>query len=85
MNVKPTDSADPRKLYLPENMDFRLKPHSAAIDRGVVLPTITDGFNGSAPDLGAYEFGSAPPSYGPETWPVGEPPSQLRSETGPPH
>jgi len=85
VNVKPTDESDPRKLYLPENMDFRLKPRSAAIDKGVELPTITDGFKGKAPDLGAYEFGSAPPHYGPEIWPVGAAPSQLRSETGPPH
>ncbi|HVW75597.1 MAG TPA: hypothetical protein VHC39_18305 [Rhizomicrobium sp.] len=85
VNVKPTDEADPRKLYLPEGMDFRLRPHSAAIDKGVELPTITDGFAGKAPDLGAYEFGSTPPHYGPEPWPVGAAPSQLRSETGPPH
>lgn len=30
---------------------------SAAIDAGVVLPGITDGYQGKAPDLGAYEFG----------------------------
>jgi hypothetical protein len=84
-NVKPTDAADPRKLYPPENMDFRLSSHSAAIDKGVVLPTITDSFKGGAPDLGAYELGSAPPHYGPEVWPAGDAPSQLRSETGPPH
>ncbi|HEX4273449.1 MAG TPA: hypothetical protein VHZ32_18805 [Rhizomicrobium sp.] len=85
VNVKPTDEGDPRKLYLPESMDFRLRPRSAAIDKGVELPTITDGFAGKAPDLGAYEFGSTPPHYGPEIWPVGAAPSQLRSETGPPH
>ncbi len=85
VNVRPTDESDPRKLYLPEDLDFRLGPRSAAIDKGAVLPTITDGFNGRAPDLGAYEFGSTPPKYGPEMWPVGETPSQFRSETGPPH
>jgi len=85
VNVQPTDEADPRKLYEPEKLDFRLRPRSAAIDKGMVLPTITDGFKGTAPDLGAYEFGSTPPHYGPETWPVGDPPSALRSETGPPH
>ena len=31
---------------------------SKAIDAGVVIPGITDGFKGKAPDLGAYEFGS---------------------------
>ena len=85
INVKPTDTTDPRKLYPPENLDFRLRPRSAAIDKGLALPNITDGFKGRAPDLGAYELGSAPPHYGPEVWPVGDAPSQLRSETGPPH
>jgi hypothetical protein len=84
VNIKPVDATDPRKFYLPEEMDFRLRPRSAAIDRGMVLPTITDGFKGRAPDLGAYEFGSTPPHYGPEVWPVGAAPSALRSETGPP-
>jgi hypothetical protein len=84
VNVKPTDESNPRILYAPETLDFRLRPGSAAIDRGTELPTITDGFKGRAPDLGAYEFGSSPPHYGPEVWPVGEPPSKLRSETGPP-
>jgi hypothetical protein len=85
VNVKPTDEANPPMLYEPEKMDFRLRPHSAAVDKGTVLPTITDGFKGAAPDLGAYEFGSALPHYGPQAWPMGNAPSALRSETGPPH
>ena len=32
-------------------------PDSKAIDAGVVIPGITDGFSGAAPDLGAYERG----------------------------
>jgi hypothetical protein len=85
VKVGPTDESDPRKLFKPEEMDFHLKPHSAAIDKGTDLPTITDGFKGKAPDLGAIELGAALPHYGPEVWPVGAAPSQLRSETGPPH
>jgi hypothetical protein len=85
VKVTPTDENDPRKLYEPEKLDFRLRPRSAAIDKGMVLPTITDGAKGKAPDLGAYEFGDAPVRYGPEVWPVGAAPSALRSETGPPH
>ena len=38
---------------------------SAAVDRGVALPTVTDGFSGRAPDLGALEAGAQPPLYGP--------------------
>ena len=42
-----------------------MKPGSAAIDRGVVLPNINDGFAGKAPDLGALEAGQPLPIYGP--------------------
>jgi hypothetical protein len=59
------DKATVQKLYKAEDLDFRLKPGSAAIDRGVVLPNITDNFSGQAPDLGALEVGQAPPHYGP--------------------
>jgi hypothetical protein len=30
-----------------------------------VLPNVTDGFTGRAPDLGALELGQLPPRYGP--------------------
>lgn len=83
VNVKPTDENNPPKLYDPEDLDFHLRPGSVAIDKGVELPTITDGFNGRAPDLGAYEIGSAVPHYGPDVWPIGEAPATLRSMTGP--
>lgn len=85
VHVEPTDEADPRRLYKPEDMDFRLRPHAAAIDRGMVLATITDGFAGRAPDLGALEFGQPIPHYGPERWPVGVAVNGPRSITGPPH
>jgi hypothetical protein len=47
-----------------------LKPGSKAVDAGVVLPTINDGFTGKAPDLGALEQGKPEPHYGPRwlTW-----------------
>jgi hypothetical protein len=45
--------------------DFRLKPGAAAIGRGVVIPTVNEDFTGLAPDVGAIEFGTAPPHYGP--------------------
>jgi hypothetical protein len=54
-----------QKLYKAENLDFSLKPGAAAVDRGVALANVTDGFTGRAPDLGALEFGQAPPHYGP--------------------
>jgi len=51
---------------LPE-LDLRLREGSPVIDAGAVLPNITDGFSGKAPDLGAIESGDSPPHYGPRT------------------
>ena len=45
--------------------DVTLASGSSAIDRGLVLPNINDGFTGSAPDLGALEAGCPSPVYGP--------------------
>ena len=56
---------EPTKLYDPEVVDLRLHQSSDAIDAGVVLPNINDGYNGLSPDLGAYEFGNGTPHYGP--------------------
>jgi hypothetical protein len=68
VNVPQLDAKDGKTLqtiYKAEDFDFRLKAGSAAVDRGVVLPNITDGFTGQAPDLGALEVGQAAPHYGP--------------------
>ena len=68
VNVKKLDARDLKRVqqvYKAEDSDFRLKPDSAAVDKGIVLPNITDGFAGKAPDLGALELGQAPPHYGP--------------------
>jgi hypothetical protein len=57
-------------VYHAMDLDFRLKPGSKAVDAGVRLPTINDGFAGAAPDLGALEVGQPLPHYGPRwiTW-----------------
>jgi len=68
VNVKKLDARDIKRvqqIYKAEDSDFRLKPASAAVDKGVVLPNITDRFAGKAPDLGALELGQAPHHYGP--------------------
>ena len=59
------DAASVQKLYKADEFDFRLKPASAAVDRGVPLATVTEGFAGRAPDLGALEVGQPLPHYGP--------------------
>ena len=56
---------DPRTLYDPADFNFALRPGSAAVDAGVPMAGINDGYTGRAPDLGAYELGQAPPHYGP--------------------
>jgi hypothetical protein len=70
VNVPKLDAQDLKRvqaLYKGEELDFELKPGSAAVDRGVVLPNVTDGFTGKAPDLGALEVGEQPPHYGPRS------------------
>jgi hypothetical protein len=59
------DSATLQTLLDADDFDFRLRSGAAAIDRGTVLPTVTDGYSGSAPDLGALERGRPAPIYGP--------------------
>ncbi len=44
----------------PQNGDFTLRKDSPAIDYGIVVPGITDGYRGKVPDAGAYEFGVLP-------------------------
>lgn len=68
MNVPPLDARNVdalQNIYSAEDLDFRLRPDSAAVDKGIILPTVTDGFSGNAPDLGALEIGAAVPHYGP--------------------
>ena len=68
VNVPRLDRTDLKKVqavYRAEDYDFGLKPGSAAVDRGIVLPNVADSFAGHAPDLGALEFSQAPPHYGP--------------------
>lgn len=45
--------------------DLRLRAGGKAIDMGQVLPGINDGYTGTRPDAGAYEYGAALPVYGP--------------------
>jgi hypothetical protein len=69
-NLAPPDLARRHHVYHSMDLNFRLKAGSKAIDAGVVLPTINDGFTGKAPDLGAIELNQQEPHYGPRwiTW-----------------
>lgn len=60
----PPDTSSSHSLYHASDLDFRLKPKSNAIDKGVILPGVNDDFTGKAPDLGAIEYGTDAPVYG---------------------
>ena len=47
---------DPRFVD-PAGLDYRLQSNSPAVDAGKVIPGYTDGYVGTAPDIGAFEFG----------------------------
>ena len=67
-NVPRLDAQDVtgiQNLYDADDLDFRLVPGSAAVDRGVLLPNVNEGFMGREPDIGALEVGVAVPHYGP--------------------
>jgi hypothetical protein len=65
VNVAQQDPNDITRIYRFEDLDFRLRPKSGAVDAGTILPNINDDFTGKAPDLGALETGQAMPVYGP--------------------
>jgi len=68
VKVPPLDAQDRsrvQKVYDAKDLDFRLKPGSAAVDRGTPIAGVTDGFAGRAPDLGALELNAPPTHYGP--------------------
>ena len=44
------DVAAVQRVYKAESFDFRLRPGSAAVDRGKTLANVTDGFGGAAPE-----------------------------------
>ncbi len=58
------DIVAPPAVISPAPM-FELKDGCPAIDAGVEIPNITDGFAGKAPDMGAIEKGLPLPVYGP--------------------
>ncbi len=51
--ASPTDPA----FSDPQGLDFSLQATSPAVDAGLALPPLTDGFAGAAPDAGAFEYG----------------------------
>jgi hypothetical protein len=65
VRAQPPNLPDVQHLYQPDDYDLTLRKGAKAIDAGVVLPNIDDGYTGRAPDLGAYEYSQPVPHYGP--------------------
>jgi hypothetical protein len=65
VRVTAPDPKDPRRFHDPDDFDFTLRAGSRAVDAGIALPNINDGFTGKAPDLGAHERGRSITLYGP--------------------
>ncbi len=59
-----------------------LKPSCNAVNAGIALANINDGYKGSAPDLGAYEVGAPLPKYGPRIANPPPPPPPLPPGSG---
>jgi hypothetical protein len=73
------DFTDVTHVVAVDSVDLRLREGSKAIDAGVVLPNITDGYSGRAPDLGAYEYGAPLPHYGPRNISTMQGPTSART------
>jgi uncharacterized protein (TIGR03382 family) len=66
MSIFANPPAFPSNPYPPKAIaDLQLAAGGAAIDKGIAIPGLNDGFAGAAPDLGAFELGAPVPSYGP--------------------
>lgn len=73
----------PQALFLNDDEnapDFRPLPGGPLVDRGVLIPGITDDFQGKAPDIGAYELGGPDWTAGADWWPDGMKPPQTMAE-----
>lgn len=70
VKMQPPNPERRHHVYHAMDLDFRLQPNAKAVDAGVVLPTVNEGFAGRGPDLGALEVGQPMPHYGPRwiTW-----------------
>ena len=59
MGLERNGHENPPGFVNPSGGNFTLLPTSPNIDRGVLIPGINDNFNGSAPDIGAFEYGTS--------------------------
>lgn len=60
--------------------DLRPAPGGPLIDGGAPMPGVNDGFQGAAPDIGAYEHGGEYWVPGADWWPGGQTPPRSMAE-----
>jgi hypothetical protein len=65
VDLAPPDPSLRHAIYHAVDLNFDLSPVGKAVDAGVLLPTVNEGYAGRAPDLGALETGRPRPQYGP--------------------
>jgi hypothetical protein len=58
---RPSESGE----RMDRRLDLRLEPGAVAVDRGIPIRGVNEGYFGKAPDLGAFEAGEELPAYGP--------------------
>ena len=68
--LSPPNPANRHQVYHSTDLNFHLRAGSKAVDAGIPLPTVNDGYQGKGPDLGALEVGAPDLRYGPRwlTW-----------------
>jgi len=71
-SLQKPDPEKPHAIYNAEELDFALNAGCKAVDAGVELSNVNDGFTGAGPDLGALELGQPDPVYGPRVHKTGE-------------
>ncbi len=63
-SMQAPDPATPHRIYHSADINFSLNQKGKAVDKGMMLPNVNDGYKGKAPDLGAIEAGEPVPVYG---------------------
>ena len=61
-NLQAPDAARPHAVYHARDLNFRLKPGGKAVDAGMLLPNVNDGYTGKA--AGPRSLGAGPPGSG---------------------
>jgi len=64
VNGEPTYAAGAGLDLITKTGQFQLAPSSPGVNAGQAIPNFSDGYTGSAPDIGAHQRGAPPIRYG---------------------